>query len=599
MLQLLVKYAQDHALETEPGFKSKTVRWAICFDEQGNFLDVVELGDVGAKNNPGQTFAKCPDLSQPELTSGKETRSHFLIETAEVVALYGKGELAQKAKEKHDYFIRLLREAKGGVPALALLSDKLAQPGTRDAIQRRMAEKIQPKLKPTDKVTFKLGAFFPVESDAWHDWWRGFRASLASKASAAENQGDVATPASPRMRCLVSGALVSPAPTHPKIEGLADVGGQPSGSSLIGFDKESFASYGLEQSANAAVSEEAAAAYRSGLNDLIRNHSIRLVGAKVAHWFKARVPQQDDPLAWLQEPPETEELNAQKRARDLLNAIREGRRPDLAENLYFALTLSGSGGRVMVRDWMEGRFDTLVANVAAWFADLSITHRDGGRLASPPKFLAVLGATVRTLDNLTSPFVSKLWRVATRDEPIPYTSLAQALLRARMDFLQDQPPNHARMGLIKAYHLRKHRQNGGEPMTAGLQPFLSEQHPHPAYQFGRLMAVLAALQRAALGDVGAGIIQRYYAAASSTPALVLGRLVRTSQFHLNKLDPGLAHWFEDRIAGIWGRVKDDPPRTLDLEEQSLFAMGYYQQMAQRLGKQKTENEKENKEDNRE
>jgi CRISPR-associated protein Csd1 len=82
--------------------------------------------------------------------------------------------------------------------------------------------------------------------------------------------------------------------------------------------------------------------------------------------------------------------------------------------------------------------------------------------------------------------------------------------------------------------------------------------------------------------VGAGIVQRYYAAASSTPALVLGRLVRTSQFHLNKLDPGLAHWFEDRIAGIWGRIKDNPPRTLNLEEQSLFAMGYYQQLAQRL-----------------
>jgi CRISPR-associated protein Csd1 len=401
------------------------------------------------------------------------------------------------------------------------------------------------------------------------------------------------------MRCFVTGAIVSPTPTHPKIEGLADVGGQPSGSSLVGFDKESFASYGLDQSANAAVSEEAAAAYRAGLNELIRNHSTRLVGAKVVHWFKGRVPQEDDPLAWLEEPQEAEELSAQKRARDLLNAIREGRRPDLAENVYYALTLSGAGGRVMVRDWMEGRFETLIGNIADWFNDLSITHRDGGRLAPPPKFLAVLGATVRALDDLASPLVAKTWRVATRDEPIPYTMLAEALLRARADFLQDQPPNHARMGLIKAYHLRKQTQNGGESMTADLQPFLNEQHPHSAYQFGRLMAVLAALQRRALGDVGAGIIQRYYAAASSTPALVLGRLVRTSQFHLNKLDPGLAHWFEDRIASIWARIKENPPRTLDLEEQSLFAMGYYQQLAQRLGKQKNENENENKEENRE
>jgi CRISPR-associated protein Csd1 len=401
------------------------------------------------------------------------------------------------------------------------------------------------------------------------------------------------------MRCFVTGASVRPAATHPKIEGLADVGGQPSGSSLVGFDKESFASYGLEQSANAAVSEEAAAAYRSGLNDLIRNHSTRLASAKVVHWFKGRIRQEDDPLAWLEEPAEVEELSAQKRARDLLNSIRTGQRPDLSENAYYALTVSGSGGRVMVRDWMEGQFETLVRNVGTWFEDLSITHRDGHRLASTPKFLAVLGATVRALDELAPPRVAKMWRVAVRAEAIPFGALAQALVRARIDFLQDQPPNHARMGLLKAYHLRKARQNGGESMSTELQPFLNEEHPHPAYQCGRLMAVLAALQRAALGNVGAGIVQRYYAAASSTPALVLGRLVRTSQFHLNKLDPGLAYWFENRVASIWGRIKDDPPRTLDLEEQSLFAMGYYQQLAQRLGKQKAENENPNQEGNRE
>jgi len=100
--------------------------------------------------------------------------------------------------------------------------------------------------------------------------------------------------------------------------------------------------------------------------------------------------------------------------------------------------------------------------------------------------------------------------------------------------------------------------------------------------------VLSDVQRAALGDVGAGVVQRYYAAASATPALVLGRLTRTSQFHLNKLEklePGLAHWFEGMIAGIWGRIKDTIPRTLTLEEQSLFALGYYQQMAHmRAGK---------------
>jgi len=66
---------------------------------------------------------------------------------------------------------------------------------------------------------------------------------------------------------------------------------------------------------------------------------------------------------------------------------------------------------------------------------------------------------------------------------------------------------------------------------------------------------------------------------------VLGRLSRLSQFHLDKLEGGLRHWYESQIANIWARLGDSLPRTLDLEGQSLFALGYYQQLAHiRAGK---------------
>jgi len=111
-----------------------------------------------------------------------------------------------------------------------------------------------------------------------------------------------------------------------------------------------------------------------------------------------------------------------------------------------------------------------------------------------------------------------------------------------------------------------------------MNPYLNEEHPSPAYHCGRMMATLAKLQQTALGDVGAGVVQRYYAAASTTPALVLGRLIRGGQFHLNKLESrGLAHWYEEKLASIAARLGDSMPQTLSLEEQSLFALGYYQQ----------------------
>ena len=124
-----------------------------------------------------------------------------------------------------------------------------------------------------------------------------------------------------------------------------------------------------------------------------------------------------------------------------------------------------------------------------------------------------------------------------------------------------------------------------------MNAYLNKELPDPAYQCGRLLATLAGLQQSALGDVGAGVVQRYYVAASQTPGLIIGRLIANAKNHLNKLDGGLAHWYEDQIAEVMSHVRDNIPATLDLEGQTLFALGYYQQIAaDRAGKKGTNNE---------
>jgi CRISPR-associated protein Csd1 len=617
MLQLLVKYAQDHDLEIEPGFKPKAVRWAICFDKLGHFLDVVELGDVGAKNNSGQIFPRCPDLRDSELKAGRERKCHFLVESAAVVAVLADEGKAPDSKtlKKHDYFVQLLRGAADAMPSLATVADRLADPSSLSAI--RGAMKRHAKLKPIANVTLRLGSEYPVESEAWHEWWRGFRRDLHTGRATAGT-----------MRCFATGELAEPLETHFKVSGLRDVGGQPQ-CLLVSFDKDAFSSYNLVQSANASVSQWAASAYRAALDDLVKNHSIRLAGAKVVHWFQKSVPPEDDPLADIEEPREIQELNAQDRAKRLLEAIRTGKRADLATNFYYTMTVSGSGGRVMVRDWMEGQFETLVRNVSTWFDDLAIGNRNGSKLANSPGIERVITSLLvprkpnQQYSDWIKPVGSErtaLWRSAVRGDSIPFSVLARlVVLNTRFHVSgkledADKPENrfglpevlgvlYTRMGLLKACQIRKHRMHGGSAMAEEFKPYLNEQHPSIAYQCGRLMAVLAALQREGLGrDVGAGVVQRYYAAASVTPGLILGRLIRLSTFHLSSLykdKPGLARWFEGRIAGIWGRIKGDPPRTLNLEEQSLFAMGYYQQLAQRFAGQKSEDQTENQEEKRE
>lgn len=578
MIGALLAYAHEHNLCAQPGFITKSARWAIILSAQGAYAGIVELGEAAQKRNLGREFRMAPTLSQPEMKAGGIIKSHFLIEAAEVVALYGSNSADPKITQKHAYFIRLLSDAAQVLSPLQYAAQALAD----ETIMTRLREDLTSrKAKPTDKLTFQIGGSFPVEATDWHEWWQQFRAKLP----VAKSKAGV-------MVCYATGDLVEPANTHPKITGLADVGGSSMGAPLIGFDKDAFESYGLRQSANAAMGEEAAAAYRSALDHLLAHHSERLLGAKVVHWFRRAVKPEHDPLAFLFEPPVDEEqvqrqdaveaLAAQQRCAAFLRAVQKGERPDLVGNEYYALTLSGAAGRVMVRDWMQGRFETLAENVATWFDDLEIVHREGGRRAPWPKFLAVLGATARDLNDVPAPVSANLWRVALQGQPLPTSVLAQVVKRIQVDIITDSPFNHARMGLIKAYHLRQARQQGGQPMSEeqSLRPELNENHPEPAYHCGRLMAVLAALQRSALGDVGAGIIQRYYAAASTTPALVLGRLERLSKFHLAKLDsPKLAWWYEDKLASIWSRMKDSVPRTLTLEQQSLFAMGYYQQLA--------------------
>jgi len=552
MLEAILRRATD----SEPGFTRKTVKWAISCTANGRYTGVIQL-DEGR----GRAFDRCPNLSQPELIGGGESRSHFLAEGLPTVVLYWKDDLdakdQEKFKAKHAYFCSMLEKASGHAPYLAGAAKMLRDEATLASLRKEL---VRQKAKPTETATVLIDSINPLERDEWHDWWRGFRAMLRTPKLG-----------STKMRCFATGELVEPLPTHPKIKGLAGVGGLGTGDVLVGFDKQAFQSYGLEQSANAAISEDEATAYSETLNQLIAEKGTKLGNVLAVYWFTEAVQQEDDPLSWLKEPQEQAAASAELKARELLQAIHSGKRPDLAQSRFVALMLSGQAGRVMVRDIMEGSFETLAANVERWFSDLSIVARDGKGLCPAPKFLAVAGAMVRELDDLAPPWVQQLWRSAIAKAVIPSLALARAVLRARVDVINDQPASHARMGLIKAFHIRQ----GDEHM----QRYLNPEHPSSAYHCGRLLAVLARLQRAALGDVGAGVVQRYYTAMSQTPGLILGRLAANAKNHLGKLEGGLAYWYENQIGDVMRCIGDSAPRTLSLEEQSLFALGYYQQLA--------------------
>ena len=581
MIHYLNEYAQCSGLLAEAGFGPKVARVALVFDAAGTFVRVHDFGKDGRK------FVCCPHLQQPELVGTKGR--HFLLDNVGVVSLYflkpaDTTREEKKRTDQHEAFVGLLRQAAKVDPRLEPVAAQLLDPRILEQIQEELA---QAKVRDTESATLEVGGELLVDGDSWHEWWRSYRAGIgAAKGGGPAKKGQ-------RMRSLSSGKLVDAVSTHVKIRGLSDVGGLGTGDVLAGFDKAAYASYGLVKAANAAMAEAEVAVYAAALNQLIAQQSQRVGPAKVVYWYTGTVEPEEDPFPALIEgfgapeddTTETDEssspkdsttresLQATHRVAELLDAIRSGRRPDLATCRYRALTLSGASGRVMIRDWMEGQFEELLGNVKAWFDDLTIVRSFGGGLESPPKLFRLLCSLVRDPKDIVPTQAALLWRVALRGEAIPTTLLAKAVERARIDTIKDERPNPTRWGLMKAYHIRR-----GDTY---MRPTVNEEHPSPAYHCGRLMAVLAYVQWKALGDVGAGVVQRYYAAASATPALVLGRLVRGAQFHMNKIEK--SGWIENRISEIMLRLGSAIPTTLTLEEQSLFALGYYQQKAARGG----------------
>src|SRR3546814_12468329 len=76
---------------------------------------------------------------------------------------------------------------------------------------------------------------------------------------------------------------------------------------------------------------------------------------------------------------------------------------------------------------------------------------------------------------------------------------------------------------------------------------LKRDHDNPGYQLGRLFAVYELAQRSALGRVNATIRDKYFGAASATPASVFPLIVRGAQPHLAKVRkerPGWGHLIE-------------------------------------------------------
>ncbi len=162
------------------------------------------------------------------------------------------------------------------------------------------------------------------------------------------------------------------------------------------------------------------------------------------------------------------------------------------------------------------------------------------------------------------------------------TAYPQALFAAVIRRIRaDRTIPYARAAILKAILIRNYNKE--------VDVSLDESRPEPAYHLGRLFAALEKAQEDALPGLNATIKDRYFSAASATPAVVFPRLIRMSQHHISKLEGGRKVVAEKRIQAIAGALAEFP-RHLGLSDQGLFALGYYHQRQNLFTKKTTDQE---------
>jgi CRISPR-associated protein Csd1 len=393
------------------------------------------------------------------------------------------------------------------------------------------------------------------------------------------------------VECLVTGRRLPPVRLHPKIKGVD--GTAAAEVPLVSFQQDSFQSYGNQQGANAPTSEAAAFRYGAALNRLLDREAatnrLKVADATVAFWADASGAEAeaekaaaaaDSWFAALMVPPsdETEAVEV----RDVLEKIRDGRPasalvPGVAAGTRFhVLGLAPNAARLSIRFWLTDSFDAFAARLAAHHADLELSPAPLG-WRTPPSVQRLLVRTTALqgkFDNIPPLLAGEVMRAVLSGAPYPRTLLAAAVVRLRAG---DAPGSGWHAAVIKACINRSARSQE-DTLKVGLDP----SNEDPAYQLGRLFCVLESAQRAALGQVNASIADRYYGAASATPARVFGPLLRNLRIHVaDARRRGFGGWIEPRVAEIMSHLPPELPKTLRLEDQGRFAVGYYHERGSR------------------
>lgn len=388
--------------------------------------------------------------------------------------------------------------------------------------------------------------------------------------------------------CLVTGRKTTIARLHNSIKGVKDA--QSTGADIVSCNLDAFKSYGKEQSYNSPISEEAMFNYTTALNHMLRKESrqkIQIGDATTVFWADGETPVVRFLKNILDPREDMPDLSG---LRVFLEAVREGKKPELSgtENLkFYILGFAPNAKRLSVRFWHVSTVKDISEKIGQHFSDLSIqrTYED------EPEYPGLWRLLIETLpkregqkrktEGISPLLAGALARAVLTGSAYPTGLLAKVIERMRVD----GDVSYLRVALVKACLVRSHRILKRNIKEVGMA--LDKEQRNAGYLLGRLFAVLEKAQKDAIPGANTTIKDRFYGSASSTPSVVFPQLLRLAQHHIQKSQYGGI--IEKAIEEITTSVQAFPTH-LSLEDQGMFALGYYHQKPEMYKKsEKSEN----------
>lgn len=562
ILHALTQYYQRKAESdggvAPEGFENKEIPFIIVIDKQGKFIQLEDTRELKNKKKIARTFLVPKGLGR----SGSKSYevSNLLWDHYGYVLAYAGEKGQEQADKQHASFTANVNELKQALPddaGVAAVAAFLASSAEKSKVIQAANWAECAKVKGCN-LSFRL-------VDEAVDLVCQSKAVQAYVNQANHAQSDNI----PKGICLVTGKPAPIARLHNAVKG---VNAKPAPFTSVNLS--AFESYGKEQGFIFPVGEQAMFEYTTALNTLLAGENRFRIGDVTAICWSAKPTPLETHLASLingggKDKPD-EHIDAVK---SLYKSLYNGKytEPDGKEKFYL-LGLSPNSARIVVRFWHETTVAALSESIAAWYDDLQMVRGENSPYPEYMPLPRLLGNLVLDgkMENLPSDLIAQITDAALNNRILPVSLLQVALRRNKAE----QKITYGRASLLKAYINRAIRAGRLKNMKE-LTMSLDRNRQDIGYVLGRLFAVLEKTQAEANPGLNATIADRYFGSASSTPIAVFGTLMRLLPHHLNKLE------FEGRAVQLQWEIRQILehcqrfPNHLNLEQQGLFAIGYY------------------------